>query len=62
MAVAYGRPPSTWVMTPVDRGTPEGQAFAYDFDQTVFLLGRTLETEQLELRRREAEMRKALAK
>jgi hypothetical protein len=58
MAACYGRPPSSWVLTPAALASAEGQSFAYDFDQTVFLLGRTLDAEQGELRRRSEELKR----
>ena len=54
MAKAYGQRPSTWLMLPHKLETPEGQSFAFDFDQAVFSIGVTFEAEQGELMRREA--------
>lgn len=53
MARAYGQPPSTWLLTPADRSSPEGQTVAYDLDLAIFTLGRTHDAEMQEMARRE---------
>ena len=37
--------------------TPEGQAFAYDLDAAVLAIGATFDAEQVEMRRREEDLK-----
>jgi hypothetical protein len=46
MATRYGQRPSTWVLTPAQLERPENQAFALDFDQTIFAMGSAFDAEQ----------------
>lgn len=57
MAQAYSQRPASWVLPAAKLNSPEGQIFAFDFDRTVFLLGRTFEAEQRELARQRAKLR-----
>jgi hypothetical protein len=57
MSKAYGQRPSTWVLLPMQLATPEGQAFAYDFDSAVLAMGATFDAEQAKYAEIEAEIK-----